>query len=774
MTSQLWRLAWLQILDSALADYWDDQCTACPASLYSSQHCNKGGTLLGERGCGALNIFCEGHCSDPDSSPNPQPENRYWDGQCKPCPADLYQSEHCQEGGVLVGSRPCGTANLYCEGECTKPQDTGAPAPTFYWDGQCTACPARFYSSKHCLEGGDLVGERACGPTGALCEGKCRAPQSSPAPSPTLYWDGQCTPCPSQLYDHCSKGGKLVGERGCGFLNIYCEGRFELPAEVPEPADWIIVGAGASGCTAAAALADEGEDVLVLERGKSDLDSPETQQADTWPAVVNSDATQTIRWEDGTWGAVAQVLGGGTEINGGLYIEEEPDFLQDMFGDDFDLEAFYASSKWVAQNLTTPLQPSTYGDEYAAALSDIGVGAPKPKPELRMSSNSSWVAYSTINTTASGWPRRGAAVLLHERSGMKNLRFFTHFQVMRVNFDGTRSTGVSVKTPAGRTVNIEARKGVILAAGAIFTPQLLQVSGIGDQSLLGDLGVETVAENPAVGQNFVDRNVLSFGVWASQVMPLFIGYAMASNSSLGLTLESEGWGQVASAFALASLALVEPSQRTETLRDFLKPLLAGPIADIMNSMIQLVALHHQTYSRGTVVAKSTDASEAPEVTANYFQDERDLENQYKAMEALFKIVESESVQKLVNPSKFKGTSKVVPVYLSCLGNEGSRDAKAVVLPCLPPDGSDKERYFEYFRNTVVSSYHYFGTAAHGSVVEGADFKVKGTDNLHVVDASVFPDPTRVNPQGTIMAMGHYIASRLANQKTRRLHSEVHI
>merc|ERR1712107_906871 len=62
---------------------------------------------------------------------------------------------------------------------------------------------------------------------------------------------------------------------------------------------------------------------------------------------------------------------------------------------------------------------------------------------------------------------------------------------------------------------------------------------------------------------------------------------------------------------------------------------------------------------------------------------------------------------------------------------------------------------EYFKKTVVSSYHYFGTAAHGSVVEGADFKVKGTDNLHVVDASVIPDPTRVNPQGTIMAMGHH-------------------
>lgn len=557
-------------------------------------------------------------------------------------------------------------------------------------------------------------------------------------------------------------------------MNIYCEGRCELPAKAPEPADWIIVGAGASGCTAAAALADAGETVLVLERGLSDLDAPMTQQAKTWPAVANSDAAQLVRFTDGTWGAVAKVLGGGTEINGGLYIEEEPHFLKEMFGDDFDLEAFYGSSKWVAQNLTTPLQPSAYGNEYATALADTAGGAADPKPSLRMSENSSWVAYSTINTSASGWPRRGAAVLLHERSGMKNLRFLTNFQVMRVNFDGSKSTGVSVKTPEGHSVNVEARKGVILAAGAIFTPQLLQVSGIGDQSLLRDLGVKTVAANSAVGQNFVDRNVLSFGVWASQVMPLFVGYAMSSNSSSGLTLESEGWGEVASAFALASLALVEPGQRTESLRNTLKPLFTGPLKDIMNSMIQLVALHHQTYSRGTVTARSADAGKAPEVTANYFKDERDLEKQFTAMKALFKLVESRPIQELVNPSKFQGTSQIVPVYLSCLGNKGSREAKAVVLPCLPVDGSDKERYYEYFRKTVVSSYHYFGTAAHGSVVEGPDFRVKGTENLHVVDASVFPSPTRVNPQGTIMAVGHYIASRLAKQGPRRLQGDLHI
>jgi len=146
-----------------------------------------------------------------------------------------------------------------------------------------------------------------------------------PAPTPQLYWDGQCTACPAKLYSHCSQGGTLVGEKGCGLLKIMCEGRQGVhdwqykwikrlerphtahclhflqdisrpefcfnpqeskkppplrswvgqcakPAAAPEAADWIIIGGGASGCAAAAALADAGEDVLVLERGQSDLD----------------------------------------------------------------------------------------------------------------------------------------------------------------------------------------------------------------------------------------------------------------------------------------------------------------------------------------------------------------------------------------------------------------------------------------------------------------------------------------------------------------------
>eukprot|EP00913_Durusdinium_trenchii_P014188 g13315.t1 len=435
------------------------------------------------------------------------------------------------------------------------------PPEQLYWDGQCSACPAKLYQ----------------GPAEGWPEGA------------RLYWDGQCKACPAHLYSHCSAGGSLVGERGCGFANIFCEGHCERPAAAPRPADWIIVGGGASGCSAAAALADAGEE------------------------------------------------------------EEDPDYFQKNFDETFNLTDFYASSKWVAEQLSVPLRGSNFAQE----------GSPDPQPSVRMIKDSSWVASATFNTSKETWIRRGAAALLHERSSLKNLRFFTGYQVKRINFEGSRATSVLAENNFNEWVTIEARKGVILAGGAVFTPQILQVSGIGDPSLLSQLGVAEVVPNADVGRNFVDRAILNFGVWASQHKPLYVGYAMSSNTTSNITIEAEGWGKVASSFAIPSLGMVPPDQRTEALRGLMKPLLTGPLANIMNNMIQIVGLNHHTYSRGS--------------------DPRDMEQQFVAMDTLKKVAYSEALQDLVNAKTFHGSNAVLPVYLSCLGKPQT-DAKAIIIP----------------------------------------------------------------------------------------------
>lgn len=532
-------------------------------------------------------------------------------------------------------------------------------------------------------------------------------------------------------------------------------------------ADWIVVGAGAAGCAAAAALADLGEIVIVVERGPSDLKIPETQQAATWPDVVNTAAVQPIRWQDGTWGAVASVLGGATAVNGGLYIEEEPDFFTDTLGSDVDLDSLYESSRYLAANLSAPLQPSSFGLDYVKALQEVNfVPSDGVKPQLRWSEGG-WVAYSTINTTNSRWPRRGAAILLHERSALLNLEVLTEYQVKRVVFSGTRATGVQV-VRRGVHGFLPARKGVVLAAGAIFTPQLLQISGIGEAALLRRLGVAPVVPELPVGRNFIDRPVLTVGVWSAVDLPMHIGYAVSVNKALQLTTESEAGGKVASEFTIASLAFAKPDARNEFLRWTFKLLFSTPIADILNNMIQLVALQHSPKSRGNVEAISVDSTIPPSVRANHLSDPEDMARQIVSLNQMMRLVGTDAMQQYARPKTWVPPVWPLPDFLSCFAEMPGQTTPGIVFPCQPAPGSSEARLKEYLANTVVSSYHYFGTAPVGTVLGGPDFLVRGTENLHVVDASVFAKPTRVNPQGTIMAVGHYAGKRLAALGKRRL------
>merc|ERR1712232_767341 len=134
---------------------------------------------------------------------------------------------------------------------------------------------------------------------------------------------------------------------------------------------------------------------------------------------------------------------------------------------------------------------------------------------------------------------------------------------------------------------------------------------------------------------------------------------MAVNKTLGLTLEAEGWGNVASEFAIASLAFNPPNQRTQALRQAFGALLKLGISNVMDNMIQLVALQHHTRSRGNVAAISVDASQPPNVTANYFVDSRDLDEQMVALNALLRILETKPMKRYIqNKSSFQGVSSV--------------------------------------------------------------------------------------------------------------------
>jgi hypothetical protein len=86
---------------------------------------------------------------------------------------------------------------------------------------------------------------------------------------------------------------------------------------------------------------------------------------------------------------------------------------------------------------------------------------------------------------------------------------------------------------------------------------------------------------------------------------------------------------------------------------------------------------------------------------------------------------------------------------------------SILLP-VPPEYDSRDSWTEWIKNSQISAYHYFGTASSGKVVDPEQaFRVYGTQNLYVADASIFPEATRVNPQASVMAMGYYVGTRVA-------------
>eukprot|EP00933_Yihiella_yeosuensis_P048499 TRINITY_DN4473_c0_g1_i1.p1 TRINITY_DN4473_c0_g1~~TRINITY_DN4473_c0_g1_i1.p1 ORF type:complete len:754 (-),score=138.18 TRINITY_DN4473_c0_g1_i1:721-2847(-) len=607
-------------------------------------------------------------------------------------------------------------------------------------------------------------------------------------PAFRFFWDDSCT----EGMHGCFADNKSLSCRFCGeapYESIPCPpvDPAYVPAQqdlIPKEVSWIIVGGGAGGCAAAAALADAGEEVLLLERGLSDWQVPETQQATTWPFVVNTKAAEHIRMEDGVWGTAAKVLGGGTSINGGYSFEESPEYMREEFNDELDLDVLFKSSKILADNMTHPVQPGHFAPSWQKALCGAGHGC-DTNVSLRWK-DGSWVPLDTFNTSKWGYPRRSSAVLIHERAHLKNLKVLTSATVHRILFQGKRATGVRVSlSPAFKwlsryPVNITATKGVIVSAGAIYTPQILQMSGIGTKGAMERLGIknESVVANLPVGSNFIDRLVMNLCFRSKKDIELTIGWIVALNRTLNMTFEVEAGGHINSEFAVASLALDEPSKRHAHLRNFMKSVMRWPhnqqpslIADNINKAMDMLVLQHKAHSRGWVEAVSLDPNVPPKVKANYYDDHRDFVNQWKAVQELLKIAGQPSLREWVQlkqPSGIPQHHLTKELKCSLLGGswigKGARDSPFETIPCLPFEPAGPKEWGAFFKEHQVSSYHYFGTAAFGSVLEGPELRVKGIEGLHVADASVFPNPTRVNPQHMIMVMGHYVGTMLAKRE----------
>ncbi len=525
-------------------------------------------------------------------------------------------------------------------------------------------------------------------------------------------------------------------------------------------ADFVVVGAGSAGCAVAARLSeDPATRVLLLEAGGEDRNrwihiplgfgKTFADPSVNWCYETEPDpgaGNRRVFWPRG------KVLGGSSSINGMVYIRGQ--------AEDFDHWRQLGNTGWSFDDVLPYFRRSEHqmrgADEFHGSGGPLCVSDVAQHPiceafirsaiELGFPRNDDFngasqdgVGYHQT-TTRNG--RRCSTAVGYLRPAMQrtNLRVVTGALTEKILFEGRRATGAAYRLE-GRLCTATAAREVILCGGAVNSPQLLMLSGIGPEQHIREFGVPVVHHLPGIGQSLQDH--YSAPIKLRCKLPVTVNDVMLSNAKklkAGLEYYMLHRGPLSMISSPAALfARTRPELASPDIKISISPFSAERPQDGLHRFSGFTSIAYQLRpeSRGEIKLKSPDPYDAPAVYPNYLATETDHRTIVAGLKLIRRILAHPHMQGFIEVEFQPG----------------------------PAVESDAD-LLDYARRRGGTVYHPTSTCKMGCdplAVVDAELRVHGVDRLRVADASVMPTVVSGNTNAATIMIGEKAAD-LVRQK----------